>query len=146
MRGKAIVVGASVAAITMIACVKPRIINTTTVVPVDVTITCTGEGIQAFITPYTARLQPGDGIDWRLVASPNVQEISIDRKPGRDWPYASSPPYRGQSGNPAKGRNMKSTARGTYPYSISGICQPPGGSPRSVIIDPDMIIIRGETT
>ena len=146
MRVMAIVFPIAVAAIGIAAGAMPKAVQTSTVVPVNVTITCTGDGVQFSISPYRVRLNVGDGVDWRLVNSPNVTEFSIDRKAGKAWPYTDSPPYRGGRGNPAKGRNMDPKADGTYPYNVAATCSPSDGSQRYIVIDPDMIVVRGGGT
>ena len=147
MRLTAIVLPVAVLAIGSAAMVRSEPAQAATVVPVNVTITCTGDGVQFSISPYRVRLNVGDEVDWRLVNSPNVTEFSIDRKgPGKPWPFTDSPPYRGGRANPAKGRNMDPKADGTYPYNIAATCSPSDGSQRYVVIDPDMIVVRGGGT
>jgi hypothetical protein len=143
MRLMAIVLPVAVLAIGSAAMVRSEPLQTSTVRPVDVKITCTGDGVQFSISPYRVRLNVGDAVDWRLVDSPNVTEFSIDRKVGKPWPFTESPPYRGGRGNPAKGRGMDPKADGTYPYNIAATCSPTDGSQRYIVIDPDMIVVRG---
>src|SRR5215207_7700419 len=107
MRVMAIVFPVAVAAIGIAALATPQPFQTATIVPVNVTITCNGDGVQFSVSPYRVRLSAGDAVDWRLVDSPNVTEFSIDKKAAaKPWPFTDSPPYRGSRGNPAKGRNM----------------------------------------
>lgn len=147
MRVMAIVFPVAVAATGIAALAAPEPVQTSTVVPVNVTITCTGDGVQFAISPYRVRLKVDDGVDWVLVNSPDVTEFSIDKKgPGKPWPYTDSPPYRGGKANPAKGRGMDPKADGTYPYTIAATCSPADGSQRYIVIDPDMIVVRGGGT
>jgi hypothetical protein len=147
MRLMAIVLPVAVLAIGSAAMVRSEPVQASTVVPVNVTITCTGDGVQFSISPYRVRLNVGDDVDWRLVNSPNVTEFSIDRKAGKPaWPFTDSPPYRGGKDNPAKARRMDPKADGTYPYNIAATCSPADGSQRYVVIDPDMIVVRGGGT
>ena len=144
MRRLIIVVTAVAAPLMTGACTKPAL-TPRDVYPVNLTITCTGTGLQATIDPYIAEVKEGDVIEWRLSDASTAEDFEIDKKSGlfKKWPYDKGPPYKGKKNEPANAGPMKPDQVGkTFAYSVTATCTPTGGQPRKIIIDPDMIIIR----
>ena len=124
------------------ACSRP-LPATGKVVPVSVRITCVGDTVNASIYPYIAQVPDSDGVAWSLVESPNVTEFEIGRKSNSAWPYSGKTPVKGNREMPAQANGMKPGLVGRkFSYNISAVCAIPGGEPRKIVIDPDMIIIR----
>ena len=142
MRRLILVVTIAAAPLMTGACTKPPL-TPGAVYPVSVTITCQGDGMQASISPYIAKIPEGDVIEWRLTDTSSVASIDIDKKKKYgSWPYDDGPPYNGTKERPAKAGPMKAgQADKKFGYTISGTCTT-GGETRKIIIDPDMIIIR----
>jgi hypothetical protein len=124
------------------ACTKPAL-TPRAPYPVEVTVMCRGDGMQASISPYIAKIPEGDVIEWKLTDSSSVASIDIAKKKKYgSWPYDEGPPYKGTKENPAKAGPMKQgQVDRKFGYTISGTCTT-GGETRKIIIDPDMIIIR----
>lgn len=148
MRRLIVVVTAFAVPLMTGACVKPPL-SIVAAYPVNVTITCTGAGLQAAIDPYIAQVTEGDEVVWTLTPESTAEDFEIDKKDGlfKKWPYDDSPPYKGDKNKPAKAGKMKDGQVGkTFAYSITATCTTPSGEKRKVIIDPDMIIIRRMTS
>lgn len=143
MRRLITVVTISTAALMTGACTKPAL-TPRAAYPVEVTVMCRGDGMQASISPYIAKIPEGDVIEWKLTDSSSVASIDIAKKKKYGaWPYEDGPPYNGTKERPAKAGPMKSgQVDKKFGYTISGTCTT-GGETRKIIIDPDMIIIRG---
>lgn len=110
---------------------------------VRVTIVFQCEGTRS-VSPWIARLAPGDSIEWVLDPSSDITEFEIRKKRAlQGWPFASAHPARGRPGAPAFGREMRRGASGRYAYDIVTRCPGPGGSMRPAVIDPDIIIDAG---
>lgn len=114
------------------------------VVPVSVRITCVGDTVNASIFPYIAQVPDSDGVTWSLVESPNVTDFEISRKKWNSaWPFSTKTPVKGNRERSANANGMKPGLVGRkFSYNISAVCAIPGGEPRKIVIDPDMIIIR----
>lgn len=114
------------------------------IVPVSVRITCVGDTVNASIFPYIAQVPDSDGVTWNLVESPNVTAFEINKKKWNSaWPYSTRTPVKGDRERPAQASGMKAGLVGRkFSYNISAVCAIPGGEPRKIVIDPDMIIIR----
>lgn len=133
----------AVVALSAVAC-KKKLTETQGEFPIKISISCTAEAVAATISPFHAKYYFPRLAVWTLDdASMTVSEFSIDKKPKGEWPYGGDLPYRGKRGEPAKGRGIAKNAEGKYQYSVSAICTPPGDTARLIVIDPDMIIIRG---
>lgn len=113
---------------------------TRTAETLTVTIVFQCDGTRS-VSPWIARINQGDDVEWVLDPSSDVTEFEIRKKRalGR-WPFQSELPARGRPGTPAAGNNMRTDARGTYAYNIEAMCPGPGGSMRKAVIDPDIIV------
>lgn len=144
MRPNAIVACVAVCLVAA-GCAKPVLVPSSgRVRAVNVKITCEGAAVDASINPYAVSLLQGDEVRWVLTGSPHVATLVIDRKPdSRDWPYEDKPPYRASAESPAGAKRMKAHDNDrTYRYNLIATCARPGATPKSIIIDPDMIIRR----
>ncbi len=110
---------------------------------VEVDVRCTpNNGVQFSLSPWTARLAQGDSIAWVLHPDANVSEITVTAKQP-DWPFTSMPPYKGNATRGPKGKGMKpNQLNKRYAYAINTSCARADGTTSTVVIDPDMIIIR----
>lgn len=118
---------------------------TTGGVPVAVDVRCTpNNGVTVSVTPWSAQLAQGEEIVWALDPNANVDDIMITSKQGPGtWPFANSPPYHGNAGKPPKGSGMKPNQLGKrYAYAITAVCHRADGTTNTIVIDPDMIIVR----
>ncbi len=113
-------------------------------VNVDVRIDClAGRGVSFSLTPWAIEVQRGDSINWRLDASANVSEMEVIAKRGGPWPFRRKPPYRSTKARPAGAQSLDQGQNGRrYQYAVSAICVRDSVTADTVIIDPDMIIIR----
>ncbi|MBA2708493.1 MAG: hypothetical protein H0U59_11885 [Gemmatimonadaceae bacterium] len=102
-----------------------------------------GNGVQFSLAPWTAQLQQGDSIAWVLNQDANVPEITVSSKQDA-WPFLEGPPYKGKAGKAPKAKGMKANLKvgDRFAYAVTAVCTRADGSTSSVIIDPDMIIIR----
>ena len=142
MRHAALVVCVIAVPLIASACAQPSL-EPLGVVPVEVSIRCVGAAVEASISPYVVEVPEGSQVIWNLTENSNVTGIEINRKKRlAAWPYAGDLPYRGNRENPPKAGNMKSGQVGKrFSYNISGTCVAAGQS-RTIVIDPDMIIVR----
>ena len=104
-----------------------------------------GNGVSFSITPWAAKLAPGDTIAWVLNEDAGVPDITITSKqPG--WPFTAGPPYKGNATLPAKAKGMKSSVKAgdKYSYNITAGCIRADGTTSKIIVDPDIIIIPGK--
>lgn len=107
---------------------------------VTVTIVFQCNGTRS-VSPWRAQLRQDDDIEWVLGPGSDVPSFEIRKKRAlQRWPFASEHPARGRAGEPARGTGMRPNANGTYPYDIVAPCPGPGGSTRTEVIDPDIII------
>lgn len=108
---------------------------------VTVTIVFQCDGTRS-VSPWQARLEQGDDIEWVLDPSSDVTEFDIQKKRLiGGWPFRSEHPALGRRGENARGREMRENQRGKkYSYDIVAQCPGPGNSMRREIIDPDIII------
>ena len=102
-----------------------------------------GNGVQFSLAPWTAQLQQGDSIAWVLNQDANVPEITVSSKQVA-WPFLEGPPYKGKAGKAPKAKGMKNNLKvgDRFAYAVTAVCTRADGSTSSVIIDPDMIIVR----
>jgi hypothetical protein len=109
-------------------------------VPVNVDVRCPDQSVQFSVNPWSAELRQGDEIEWVLSDSAQSSEITITSKQG-GWPFTNNPPYTGNRTNPPHGRSMKPNQAGRhFSYAIQLVCQRPGSSPDTVVIDPQIVI------
>ena len=114
-------------------------------VNVDVRVDClAGRGVSFSLTPWTIEVQQGDSINWRLDQGANVASMDIISKmPGNQWPFRRKPPYRSTKARPAGAQSLDNAQTGRrYKYAVSTVCVRDSTQADTVIIDPDMIIIR----
>lgn len=102
---------------------------------ITVNLTC-GDDTDDWVSDSSVTAFLGDTIQWVLTPESNVEDFKIKKKRllGR-WLFERAEVVGGP-GNPARGDDMKSDARGTYTYEIKGRCR---GSEKAEI-DPDIII------
>jgi len=109
-------------------------------VPVKVDVRCPGQSVRFTVDPWTADLSQGDEIDWVLSDSAESNEITITSKRG-GWPFANTPPYRGNRTTHPRGRDMKPNQAGKrFSYAIQLVCLRDGSSPDTVVIDPQIVV------
>ncbi|MDO8501191.1 MAG: hypothetical protein Q7S20_05070 [Gemmatimonadaceae bacterium] len=146
MRPITVVACITIAALAAAACNKDLARDTNTNLLVDVSITCTGDGVQFSLSPWRASLREGDEITWNLASDPAISSITINKKQSA-WPFMTQPPYSGGHDKQPHAKGMKANQGGKPPfkYSVTGICTRAGGIADTVVIDPDMIIIKGGT-
>lgn len=149
MRTSAVIAAVVAAALVSGACRSgPLYEDTETEFPITITVTCSTDGVVARVVPSIANLTNKQNPVWTLDNTSTVSEFSIDEKKDarkEKWPYGGTLPYSGEKDKPAKGDGkVESNPPGTkktYGYSISATCTPPGGPIKSIVIDPDIIII-----
>lgn len=145
MRRSAIAACTVFAGLISAGCV-PKLVATRDAVPVTIEIKCEGESFLWSIDYVSKQIEFPDIIEWKLAttSTPNAS-FSINKKSGKGWPFGGDLPYEGKKDKPAKGDGVKDNAKGRYEYTITAICTPSSGATKTVVIDPDMIIIRGGT-
>ncbi len=114
-------------------------------VNVDVRVDClAGRGVSFSLTPWLIEVNPGDSINWRLDAGANVTQMDvISKSPGNAWPFRRKPPYRATKARPAGAQSLDNAQSGRrYKYAVSTVCVRDSVSSDTVVIDPDIIIIR----
>ena len=114
-------------------------------VNVDVRVDClAGGGVSFSLTPWQIVVNPGDSLNWRLDQGANVSTIEIVAKgQGNQWPFRRKPPYRATKANPVGAQALDNSQTGRrYRYAVSTVCVRDSVNVDSVIIDPDIIIIR----
>lgn len=113
-------------------------------VNVDARVDClAGRGVSFSLTPWSISLRPGDSINWRLDAASNVTDMQVLAKTGKPWPFSRKTPYKSSKGKPAGAQALDPTQAGRkYQYAVTAICVRDNVTSDTVIIDPDMIIIR----
>lgn len=112
-------------------------------VNVALDIQCTADnGVQFSLTPWNAKLYQGDSIAWVLSPNAQVPEITITSKQTA-WPFLSGPPYTGNAAKGPKAKGMKPNQAGKrFAYAVTAVCTRADATKDTVIIDPDVIIIR----
>jgi hypothetical protein len=112
---------------------------------VNVRVDClAGRGASFSLVPWQVVVQPDDSVNWVLEFGANVSEMEIlNRTPGNRWPFVSRPPYRVTKDRPigARARQAGQSDR-RYKYAVSAICVRSATESDTLVIDPDMIIIR----
>ena len=114
-------------------------------VNVDVRVEClAGRGVSFSLTPWSIEMAAGDSINWRLEQGANVSEMEVIAKgPGNSWPFKKKPPYRSTKSKPAGAQSLDTNQKGRkYRYAVSTVCVRDSVTSDTVIIDPDIIIIR----
>lgn len=147
MRTPVLVTSIVIAGSLLSGCSKPAYVAAPVEVPVSVMIQCAGDSVVAKIKPLSVNIYE-DGIrneiaKWVLDPASTVTEIEIDKKKNGKWPYGGTLPYKVRKNEPGKGDGVLKDASGKYDYSITASCVA-NGAPRQIVIDPDMIIIRGD--
>lgn len=117
-------------------------------VNVDVRIDClAGRGVSFSLTPWSIVMNAADSITWSLDPGANVAEMQVVAKQGKPWPFRARPPYKSTKAKPAGARGLEPGQTGRrYQYAVSAICTRDSVTADTVIIDPDIIIIRGGGT
>ena len=118
-------------------------------VEVSVRVDClAGRGVAFSLTPWAARMNPGDSLSWVLDPQSNAESMEIQLVKGNNaWPFARKPPYRTTKGRPVGARGLDNNQRGSrYKYAVQAICVRSTApyDTDTVLVDPDIIIIRGD--
>jgi hypothetical protein len=122
------------------------------VVQINVRVDClAGRGVSFSLTPWVATVQPGDSISWMLDEQSNAESLEVVQIRGNNnWPFAKKLPYRTRKGGQGVGaRALDSNQKGNkYKYAVQAICTRTANpyTADTVLIDPDIIIIRGGGT
>lgn len=113
-------------------------------VNVDVRVDClAGRGVSFSLTPWSISMKPGDSINWRLDAAANVTEMEVKAKATKPWPFKKKTGYKSKKNQPAGAKELDAAEKGSkYQYVVSAICVRDAAMSDTVIIDPDIIIIR----
>jgi hypothetical protein len=122
--------------------------GTAQTVNVDVRVDClAGRGVSFSLMPWSITMRAGDSINWRLDEGANVSEMQVIAKAGGPWPFRRRPPFRSTKAQPAGAGSLDPGQTGRrYQYAVSALCVRNATTTDTVIIDPDMIIIRGGGT
>jgi hypothetical protein len=117
-------------------------------VNVDVRIDClAGRGVSFSLSPWAIVMNAGDSLTWSLDSGANVSEMQVIAKQGKPWPFRDKPPYKSTKAKPAGARALDPGQNGRrYQYAVSAVCTRDSVTADTVIIDPDIIIIRGGGT
>lgn len=109
---------------------------------VDVDVRCRGNAEPTWdVEPDTVTIRLGQGVAWRLNANGHGNTVEVTPKADqRPWPFANGR-HTGNRQNPA--RSGASRATGRWGYNITVVCQEGNNDPRTVVIDPDVIITPG---
>ena len=122
------------------------------VVQVNVRVDClAGRGVSFSLTPWIATVQPGDSISWMLDDQSNAESMEVVEIKGgnKNWPFAKKLPYKTRKGVGVGARTLDPVQKGgKYKYAVQAICTRTSNpySADTVLIDPDIIIIRGGGT
>ncbi len=110
--------------------------------PVVLTVTCTGQGVNFSLMPWSVGLSNANPVEWRINSNANTDEITIEPKPGEGWPFEEAPPFRATKTAPKRAGALKSgLQRGdVYRYTVTLTCRTPSSGPYRVVIDPDMVV------
>ena len=115
-------------------------------VTVNVRIDClAGNGVSFSLLPWSITVAPGDSVNWMLDPGSNVDSMEVQEVKGKGWPFKKKTPYKARKGGRGVGaRELDSNEKaGKYKYNVQAICIRAPGSADTVLIDPDMIIVRG---
>ena len=132
-----------------VACSKkpdgPVIATTPGDVEIDLNCGASDGVFSATISPWQVQMPSrthGRGIKWKLKSSKGgVVSADVDSAQGKPWPFTPKK-FKANAGGSTDGdgNDLKSgVAGGTYPYTITTTCTI-GGTTRTIVIDPDMII------
>ena len=116
-------------------------------VEVNVRIDClAGRGVSFSLIPWAINVYPGDSIDWKLDPAANVDSVEIIDVKAKGWPFKKKPPYKATKTKPVGARDLDVQQKGSkYHYAVKAICirSTVPLVADTVVIDPDIIIIRG---
>ena len=141
MRSSAVVTSLVVAALSLVGC-KKEFTAASKSIPVNVSVRCVGDSVFASIRPYSINVYDDEIVEWVLDSAATVGEIEINEKQSGKWPFGGNLPYKAKKNEPGKGKDVLKSAKGQYEYVIETACTM-NGEPKKILIDPDMIIIRG---
>jgi hypothetical protein len=109
-------------------------------VTVDVSADCVSKDSTTItVSPWTVSVSQGDSIAWAIDPESRIESIDIAPKKAERWPFTDRPPYKGGKGRPARGRNMKPDAKGTYSYDVTVTCKV-GNKQWKTTLDPDIVV------
>lgn len=150
MQAHLLLVGAAVA-VGLSTIEPPPVRQQAAAVQVSVRVDClAGRGVSFSLTPWVATVQPGDSISWMLDEQSNAETLEVVQIRGNsNWPFARKLPYRTRKGQAVGARALDPAQRGgRYKYAVQAICTRTANpyTADTVLIDPDIIIIRGGGT
>lgn len=115
-------------------------------VEVKVRVDClAARGVSFSLVPWSITVNAGDSISWLLDPQSNVDSMDVVETKGKGWPFKKKPPYKVSKAksNGAKDQDLNAKP-GKYKYAVQAICvRVPSMAADTVLIDPDMIIVRG---
>jgi len=106
---------------------------------VDIELACLDNGGVSFkLTPWRAEIPKNGSIKWKLTKAEKVKEAEIKPAKADRWPFVD-PSFKTELNKPAEAKYKTDATPGVYKYTVSATCLDTN-NPRTVIIDPDMII------
>lgn len=116
-------------------------------VDVNVRIDClAGRGVSFSLMPWAITVQPGDSVAWRLDPGSNVDSMDVVEGKDKTWPFKRKPPYKTTKAKAGGGQSLDPNEKGgKYQYAVRAVCvrSTVPAVADTILIDPDMIIIRG---
>lgn len=116
-------------------------------VDVYVRIDClAGRGVSFSLMPWAITVQPGDSVAWRLDPGSNVDSMDVVEGKDKKWPFKRKPPYKSTKAKAGGGQSLDANEKGgKYHYAVRAVCirSAVPAVADTILIDPDMIIIRG---
>lgn len=116
-------------------------------IDVNVRIDClAGRGVSFSLLPWAITVQPGDSVAWRLDPGSNVDSMDVVEARNGKWPFKRKPPYRSTKARAGGGQSLDPDEKGNkYHYAVRAVCVRSAvpAVADTILIDPDMIIIRG---
>lgn len=105
-------------------------------------------GVSFTLAPWTIEVREADSLSWTLSDNSSVSEMDIiEKKDNKKWPFKKKPPYKVEKNKPNGARGLDPNEnQDKYSYAVRAVCPRADGEADTLIIDPDMIIIRGGGT
>jgi hypothetical protein len=140
---------AVVASTRLAASDPPPVRRAAQTIDVAVRVDClAGRGVSFSLIPWSVTVSQGDSINWILDPQSNVDSMEVVGTKGKGWPFTRKPPYKVAKNKPngAKDHDLREKP-GKYKYAVQAVCvRVPSMAADTVLIDPDMIIVRGGGT
>jgi plastocyanin len=136
MRKLLIVIGGA-ALLTLLIAARPTTppdaqAATTTV---KVHVNCQGSRVSFWVDPWTVTIGQGDEVEWQLQGNATSNQISVEPKRGRQWPFNGNA-QAGTKASPARSGGPANRV-GRHGYNITLACDNNGPT---VVVDPDIVI------